>query len=198
MAFASDRPLRAASVLIVASVVMSSCTYGQILSGLTFGRSELRNLRVPVGNNPANPVLMLTCESVRVKPREVGIFRLGFAAQTVLQGLKLQILSAGCEGIWASEMGLLLSQDNFLRSSQVSNLCLLDPSGRELLSARLGKVVSAGKALLLEKVSLRNREGRNQEYPNAMLILGGEKAGCLTLPDTPDRFIAVEDVNSLD
>lgn len=186
-------PLRMMFILSGVFVCSLSCAFGQVLAGLGVGRSELKGLRIPIGADPAHPSLMLLCGSVRLKPREIGIFRIGFAMQTVLRGLELQIPDEG-PGTWAAEMGRFLSAENFLRSSEVLDFRISDTTGRELLSARRGRVVGASKALLLENVVLRNRSCGAREYPQVLLSLAGDKSGRLSVPETPDRWLDIGDL----
>lgn len=184
---------KAAAVLLLL-VTIPSFASGQILSVLSVGGSELRDLRVPIGADPANPCIILTCSSARLKPREVGIFRLGFAVQAVLQGLELKILDAGQGGVWAAELSRFLSGDNFLRFFTAMDFRLSDKAGNNLLSARRGHVVRGGKALQLDKVTVRNASGDTTDYPVALLLLNGGHAGCLTLPEQRQHYIPIAEL----
>ncbi len=164
-----------------------SISQAQVLENLLARPSGLKGLRLPLGDDPARPSILLTCGTAHVERKQIGIFRFGLAPELILTDvdLCLQQHAHAERGRWVADLSSFLSSEKILHEARIKRLRFSDSAGATIFSARQARVQAGRKRILLEDFSIDREKAFSGRFPRGLLVLEGEAAGHILLPASP-------------
>jgi hypothetical protein len=150
-----------------------------------------KNLRVPLGEDPARPSAMLIVEEVASRARHIGPFRLGLFQRIVLEGVTIDLSGQARRGLWVSDLADYFRFDEAGAAPVFERLLIRDRSTGAFVSSSSAFLSAERRALVMRKVSVRLAGGRKMEFSEAAIALAGDSSGTslLTGQDNEEKIL---------
>jgi hypothetical protein len=143
-------------------------------SVLSLGRG-VRGLRVPIGDDPARPVAIVTCQEVKLKGRQFGPFTLGLLPQIVVEGTQIQIQSTAAAPEFLIALRSLFRQEDVFSSAIFAGLTILRATGEPIVVAQLAMFHPGRNTLIMSNVRISNSSGNPFLHSAELPFSAGEK-----------------------
>ena len=167
------------AVIILTLAAMLCPAYS--LPSATLGTaSGVKNLRMPIGDDPSLPVATFTIGEIKFEKRQMGPFFLGVLQRPVFENVDVELKPKRSEEEWGRALRSFFEQATRNKSVLFRNFTLRTSNGPNLLRSREGEFDPVNDLISLTDVTFACGSGKDRSVPEAKLLLS-DKEFCILM-----------------